>query len=268
MASGTLFASVGDVHGHMHALVRLLARWEREHEAALRFVLQVGDFEPHRSEADLATMAAPARYRQLGDFPDFHRGKADFPWPVYFIGGNHEPYGFLDELPDGGPVAANCFYLGRAGAVELSGLKVAGLSGIYRDDCFTAPRPPISEIARQSNKAYIYFTEAEVAQVLDYGAADILLLHDWPAGLLTDAAETPHSLRHDPTGNEYARLVVEALQPQLVFCGHLHHRRRRRVVWPSGKQTDLYGLASIAQGEAAVAVFEAGEDGALREVAG
>ena len=88
------FAAVGDVHGHMHAMVALLRDWEEASGETLGFVLQVGDFEPHRHEDDLATMAAPSKYRQLGDFADYHSGRATMPWPVYFIGGNHEPTAF------------------------------------------------------------------------------------------------------------------------------------------------------------------------------
>jgi len=85
------FAAVGDVHGQMHEMVRLLSAWEGRAGRALAFVLQVGDFEPVRDQKDLDTVAAPMCYRKLGDFPDFHSGRATFPWPVWFIGGNHEP---------------------------------------------------------------------------------------------------------------------------------------------------------------------------------
>src|SRR5436309_1716544 len=99
-----LFAAVGDVHGHMHAMVRLLQGWEQKAGRRLSCVLQVGDFEPIRVKEDLESMAAPAKYRRAGDFPDFFAGRAAFPWPVYFIGGNHEPYGLLDLTPEGGEV--------------------------------------------------------------------------------------------------------------------------------------------------------------------
>jgi len=49
------FAAVGDVHGNMHSMVRDLKAWEKKHNHQLAFVLQVGDFEPQRDEADLVT---------------------------------------------------------------------------------------------------------------------------------------------------------------------------------------------------------------------
>jgi hypothetical protein len=49
-----------------------------------------------------------------------------------FIGGNHEASNYLWELYHGGWVAPNIYYLGAAGVVNVGGLRVAGLSGIYK----------------------------------------------------------------------------------------------------------------------------------------
>jgi len=48
------FAAVGDVHGHMDRCVAMLESWEKTNNKSLSFVLQVGDFEPHRDNADLS----------------------------------------------------------------------------------------------------------------------------------------------------------------------------------------------------------------------
>ena len=49
-----------------------------------------------------------------------------------FIGGNHEASNYLQELPYGGWVAPNIYYLGYAGVVRFGGLRIGGLSGIYK----------------------------------------------------------------------------------------------------------------------------------------
>jgi hypothetical protein len=125
------FAVVGDVHGNMNLMVDLLSKWEVKNKIKLSFVLQVGDFEPHRNKDDVLSMAAPSKYKKLGDFPEYFKGKRTFPWLVYFIGGNHEPYIFLDHISEGGAIINNCFYFGRSGVTTIEGLRVAGLSGIY-----------------------------------------------------------------------------------------------------------------------------------------
>lgn len=86
-----VMALVGDVHGFQHRMVALLHDLERQQGVSITAVLQVGDFEAHRHEADVATMAAPQKVRTLGDFHQYYEGNTVFPWPLYFIGGNHEP---------------------------------------------------------------------------------------------------------------------------------------------------------------------------------
>ncbi len=121
--SNIYFVAVGDVHGYIHQMVRLLQGWGKKNQQSLSFVLQVGDFEAHRHLDDLSTMDAPTKYKQLGDFSDFYTGKSKLPFPLWFIGGNHESYGFLDLFPQGQEIAPNINYLGRVNSIELSGLK-------------------------------------------------------------------------------------------------------------------------------------------------
>lgn len=49
-----------------------------------------------------------------------------------FVGGNHEASNHLQELAYGGWVAPNIYYLGYAGVVNVAGLRIGGLSGIYK----------------------------------------------------------------------------------------------------------------------------------------
>lgn len=49
-----------------------------------------------------------------------------------FVGGNHEASNHLQELPYGGWVAPNIYYLGYAGVVNIGGIRIGGISGIYK----------------------------------------------------------------------------------------------------------------------------------------
>jgi hypothetical protein len=269
-ARSVIFAAVGDVHGQMHAMVRLLQGIEKKLGRAIAFVLQVGDFEPHRTEDDLATMAAPQKYRKMGDFAAFHAGAAAFPWPVWFIGGNHEPYGFLERVPGGDEVAAGCRWWGRVGALELAGVRVVGLSGIYQEETYHRGRPPIAALGTASPKAFIGFTEAEVERAAELGPADVLLLHEWPSGVaeapsLADVAAAGRPVAYREPGNAPARMLVELLAPRLVLCGHMHERRRVEIR-AGAARVPVACLASLHEGKEGIAVFERGEDGALREL--
>jgi len=266
------FAVVGDVHGYIYTMIGLLKQWENHSHQQLKFILQVGDFEPHRHEADLATMDAPTKYRKLGDFPDFYQQRAIFPWPIWFIGGNHEPYGFLDQINTGTEITHNCYYLGRVGSVVLAGLKIVGVSGIYQEEKFQVDRPKVSQINSYSNKDYIAFTEAEIIQALDYKSTDILLLHDWPANIINpaDAQQFEQQRRsrgyYDMVGNEYARMLVDELKPKLVVCGHLHKSYRNKISLTSENFTDICCLANVQSGADAIAIFHLSKTGEISEV--
>jgi hypothetical protein len=143
-----IIAAVGDVHGHFRALVRLLVDWEKKSGLKIDLVLQVGDLEPHRHEADLETMSAPVKYRKLGDFREVFDGRTAFPWPVIFIGGNHEPYGALDEHPEGYELCPNIIYLGRSGLRHLEEvIRIVGLSGVA---------PPNEEVEEMSSEGPVH----------------------------------------------------------------------------------------------------------------
>lgn len=90
---------------------------------------------------------------------------------------------------------------------------------------------------------------------------DVLLLHDWPSGVIApeDTARFEGQRRSpspETVGNEYARLLVDALQPRLVLCGHLHQHDAGTLQHANGKQTQVRCLASVEQGADAFAWFE------------
>ncbi|MCK6513993.1 metallophosphoesterase [Myxococcota bacterium] len=269
MPTPLTFAAVGDVHGEHRAMVRLVSGLARARGVEPAAVLQVGDFEPHRHEDDLASMAAPQKYRHVGDFPRFVRGEEAYPWPLYFIGGNHEPYAFLDETPDGAALIPGCHYLGRVGVTELEGLRVVGVSGIHHPERSRGPRPPGSTFRTVSNKEFTYFTEDELERALALGPADVLMLHEWPAGLVTLdelSAATGRRFFGEDVGNTPAQALVELLRPKLLLLGHMHVPLRRTLRWPDGGETQVIALSHVGAGRESVALIVRDEDGTLREL--
>jgi len=232
-----VFAAVGDVHGHMHTMVNHLQALEAHCGSPLSFVLQVGDFQPVRNEEDLNSMSVPSKYRKMGDFHDFSNGRSSFPWPVWFIGGNHEPYGYLENHPDGAELIKNCHYLGRTGMQELHGLKIAGLTGVS------------GETDKGGLKSLGHYRDEQINRLLDLGSPDILLLHDWPAGLGCQ------DQRFSTRGDETLRTVVEILKPQILFCGHQHHNFSTVISHESGEETTVHCLAEVASQAPGIALF-------------
>lgn len=262
------FAAVGDAHGHLNQMTSLLRQWEKTHRKTLSFVLQVGDFEPHRHEQDLASMAAPQKYRKLGDFHQYHAGKSRFPWPIHFIGGNHEPYAHLETNPRGFEVAPNCHYLGRTRVFQQSGIKIAALTGIYSEKHFRIARPKLTQLGKVSSKGFTYFTRQDIESLLYTTEINVLLLHEWPSGIVTPEDEwkvrsQKKTLDIASIGNDPARQLVDRLRPQLVLCGHMHLRYTGRHVHQDGSETSIECLASVAQGQESFVVFSIDSEGNL-----
>ncbi len=62
----------------------------------------------------------------------YYNGELKAPILTIFIGGNHEASNYLQELAYGGWVAPNIYYLGYAGVVKFGGIRIAGISGIFK----------------------------------------------------------------------------------------------------------------------------------------
>ena len=233
-------AVAGDVHGALDALGSLLERFERATGHAVDLVLQVGDLEPHRDERDLGTLVAPEGGRRVGDFPRYATGASRLPAEVVFIGGNHEPWGSLERVGSG-ELAPGFHFLGRAGSVRRLGLTIAGLSGIFHPRHSERPRegagPEQGNWDKATCERATYFSREDVAALLARPRVDVLLLHDWPLGVLEDhhRARLPGLAPGEAVGSEPARLLVERLSPAWVFCGHRHVAYSRD--WALGDST-------------------------------
>jgi len=185
------FAVIGDIHGQFQAALDLVREQEQKHGVRVDCGFCVGDFESHRNPEDLATMAAPAEHRKLGDFWKFHQGQLTFPFPILACGGNHEAYGWLEEdFPEGGELCPGFWYSGRVGWWLVGPLKVLALSGIYRQEDFQSPRPPAHLFSYKSNRCWIGFNQQDLdmSSTLinhedDQSRPDLFLTHDWPAGM-------------------------------------------------------------------------------------
>lgn len=252
-----LILLMGDIHGRLNKAVRLIRQVESDAGTAVDFVLQVGDLEAHRHPRDLVSMYAPFRDKQLGDFRHYIDGGQRFPRPLYFIGGNHEPYGRLEESPGGSTLAENIHYLGRAGTVDIKGLKITFLSGIYHPHFFREKRDRLETriggddwIAQLKMSCYRL---EEIDRLCNGGKPHLLLIHEWPYGLVRwedhEEGQPRHrKLRYGETGIPLIREIIKKTGPQLAVCGHLHRRYSGWIPNGSGDGTRVECLGHIDAG--------------------
>ncbi|HNW92071.1 MAG TPA: metallophosphoesterase [bacterium] len=208
---------IGDVHGQHGKAVQLCS--DAASATGLRpdTILQVGDFNPALTQADVESVPAPARYRRLGDFSVWgHR----YPAELIHIGGNHEPVRMLEPIWSGGEVASGVRFLGRAGVLERCGLRIGGLSGNYRARDYDQPLPVLSP-DNSNRKGLLHIRKSDVDKLLAEPPVDILLMHDWPRRI-AEASGLLFGRNNGECGYQEGDAIIDALNPRIVLLGHMH----------------------------------------------
>ena len=220
----TTFLAIGDVHGYWDVVISAIESATELLGYVPDLVLQVGDAQALRTEEDLAAVHMPTKYRTMGTFAALEPG--DLKAPVYFIGGNHDPYAMLDAVDDTPPIkwGHNVYYLGRSGASTIGGLNLAWLSGIQRGQMLPT--------RGTSKKERTYYLEAEVEYAWKTGRAlgdiDVVITHDWPSGI------------REGKGTDLIRSLTEKLKPQVHVCGHMHSHHEATI-----GETTLHALNAV-----------------------
>lgn len=161
----------------------------------------------HCDKAAAAALVDAAAIADLvigaGDFASVHRGLArtmdairPFEDKAIYIPGNNET---LDALQ-----AATSAPVLHGGTLQVGGITIAGIG---------AAIPPLPPLPWKSWD----LTEAEAEALLaPITKADILITHSPPQGI-ADRLDDGRRI-----GSTAVRRAIERLQPQYVFCGHIH----------------------------------------------
>ena len=149
-----------------------------------------------------------------------------------FIGGNHEASNYLQELPYGGWVAPNIYYLGYAGVVRVNGIRIAGISGIYKGHDYLKGRFEYSPYSESTKRSVYHVRQLEVFRLKQLsGKVDIFMSHDWPKGIYNygdkqQLARFKPFLREemdsDKLGSRPCEDLLNILKPTYWFSAHLH----------------------------------------------
>ncbi len=246
-------AVIGDVHGQFDRAYAKIADMEREDEKDIDLVLMCGDLKAFRDEGDLDSMKAPEKHRVMNDFEAYYRGRKKVPYLTICISGNHESSNLLSALPYGGWLAPNMYYVGRAGCVTYRGLRIAGLSGIYKP--YSAGLPPAgpAPFTEDTIVSAYHQRRADADKLAGVGDVDVLMVHDWPAGILLTPDINKRGIKSTLVkddkegrfGSPLATQVMKAVKPQRVFAGHHHHPWSCTV---DGAEFTALGNADLKEG--------------------
>ncbi|KAK2191814.1 hypothetical protein NP493_44g00005 [Ridgeia piscesae] len=222
----------GCCHGELDKIYETLDFLQQSQNIKIDLLLICGDFQSVRNKSDLHAMAVPPKYQKMNTFYKYYSGEKKAPILTIFIGGNHEASNYLQELPYGGWVAPNIYYMGYANVLQFGGLRIGGLSGIYKDKDFHRghfERPPYNE----SSKRSVYHVRNLEAFRLKQlrRPIDIFLSHDWPRGiyhygnkaaLLRRKQYFRSEVEDGSLGSPVAEELLQHLQPEYWFSAHLH----------------------------------------------
>lgn len=172
-------------HGQLDDIYESCKALERHAGKPIDLLICCGDFQAVRNEHDLRCMACPDKYKALGSFWEYYSGRKTAPYPTLFIGGNHEAMNFLRELYYGGWAAPNIYFLGYSGVVGFGGIRIGGVSGIFKSNDYLRPHFELPPYSPSSIKSAYHVRSAEIIKLsaLEGSKLDVFLSHDWPCGI-------------------------------------------------------------------------------------
>lgn len=237
------------VHGCAHGQLDKIYATAADLQQPIDLVIICGDFQAIRSPQDLNCLSVPVKYREMGDFEKYYRGKARAPYLTIVIGGNHESSGYMSELHYGGWLAENIYYLGAAGVVNFRGLRIAGLSGIFKSNDYLLNHYERLPFPGHAVKSAYHVRQIDVMKLdLLSPPVDICLSHDWPTGIercgnLNELLRVKKHLAPDISRNALgippAMELLKRLQPRFWFSAHHHVRYEAKFTHVATSEIEL-----------------------------
>ena len=250
-----IIAVQGCCHGELDTIYDTV----KKSRAAVDLLIICGDFQAIRNHHDLDQMAVPKKYQKMGNFYQYYNGSKIAPVPTIFIGGNHEASNYLHELFYGGWVCPNIYYLGCVGMINFMGLRIGGLSGIYKSFHYERgyyEKMPLTGDDIRSIYHVRKFTFMKAQLVRE--PVDIYMSHDWPRGivghgdkmkLLERKGFLKREIEDNSLGSPPASDLLYKLKPQFFFSAHMHCKFQATVIHsPITTPNNTYGRQNEQQG--------------------
>lgn len=222
----------GCAHGELDKIYDTIKGLEEQHNFKVDLLIICGDFQAVRNAADMECMAVPRKYQEMKDFYRYYSGEIKAPVLTIVIGGNHEASNYLAELPYGGWLCENIYYMGYAGVVNVNGVRIAGLSGIYKGQDYLKGRFERAPYTESTKRSAYHLRNLDVFRLKQLQEPiDIMLTHDWPRGiynygnkdrLLRQKQFFRQEVEENRLGCRPTEELLHKLKPAYWFAAHLH----------------------------------------------
>ncbi|XP_041923544.1 lariat debranching enzyme [Alosa sapidissima] len=222
----------GCCHGELDKIYETIRYLEDREDLKVDLLLCCGDFQAVRNEGDMKCMAVPTKYRHMQTFYKYYSGEKKAPILTIFIGGNHEASNHLQELPYGGWVAPNIYYMGYAGVVRYKGIRIGGLSGIFKPHDYSKGHYEFPPYSPETLRSVYHVRSIDVFKLKQIQMPmDVFMTHDWPQGiyhygcmqeLIRKKKFLQQEVESSTLGSPAAAELLAHLKPSYWFSAHLH----------------------------------------------
>ena len=197
---------VGDVHGNIDLFIEKVNQLSLDSGEPIDAVLQVGDFGVYTFDSPMEQLEKRKFWKEFGDFHAYMAGVKKFPWPVYFCHGNHEDFSILKKYTHFHEIVRNLFYMPSGSTQVAAGTTITFVGGNY-----SPSRWENGPTAALKSVKYLY--PKDICKALTNSEkSTILIVH-----------ESPFNVGGREVGCPVIRDLVERMQPEFCFNGHIHH---------------------------------------------
>ncbi len=265
----------GCCHGELDKIYDTIRKLEQESGQKVDLLICCGDFQATRNLADLKCMAVPDKYKEMCSFYRYYSGEKRAHVPTIFVGGNHEASNYLQELPYGGWVAPDIYYMGYAGVLRLGGeggFRVAGLSGIFKGHDYLKGRHERPPYGPDTMRSAYHVRNLDLFRLRQLSGEkttpDVVVTHDWPRGvynhgdvgaLLSRKSFFREEIERDQLGSRPSQELMESLRSPYWFSAHLHVKFAAIVEHSDGSETRFLSLDKCLPRRRFLQVLEIGE---------
>ncbi|KAL6065624.1 lariat debranching enzyme [Balamuthia mandrillaris] len=246
--TGIKVAVVGCSHGELDQIYSSILHIQECYGITIDLLLCCGDFQAVRNLEDLNSLSCKPTYRRMNTFYKYYSGEMTAPVLTLFIGGNHEASNHLAELYYGGWVAPNIYYMGAAGVLNFAGLRIAGISGIFKGYDYRKGHFEQRPFSEGELRSVYHVREYEVWKMLQIAQPiDIFMSHDWPRGiarygnthqLLQWKTFLRPEVENNTLGSPGSEQLLHTLKPRYWLSGHMHVKFAAIVNHPSSGDAD------------------------------
>lgn len=167
-----------------------------------------------------------------------------------FIGGNQEAWNYLQELPFGGWVSPNIYYLGYAGVVNYRGLRIGGVSGVHSPRHYHLDHFERSPYTEDTARSVYHYREQDFKRLMQIcEPIDIVISHEWPQGVTKYGNTRQMENRRfggriENVGVRQCFQLLDTLQPSYWFAAQMKIKFAALIPHEHRKNTKFLALES------------------------